>query len=490
MPTNTHLYLFRSTYYFRCRIPADLKEVFGGSDDFKRSLRTKSLIQARKLLKTWSYKAECVFTLLRSGMLTERHIDKLLADFKKNCLERKGIGYVAGMPDSKEGVRASGIEGVVGACEGLQGIVEPKVMLSDVVETYITEYQTTGKVGGPTQYELETKCRQFVKVVGDRDIRNITRTTVLDYLKVLKQLPKNMSKNRMYDGKTIEEVLEMQPKDVMSDTTLNNYLVRVNSFFSWAVQVGYIDRNPADGVKHGKTKLVRADELRKAYAPEDLCKLVDGYIGMRDEEKAKLKTCPDRFWIPLISLYSGLRLNEICQLNTEDIKQDEETGVWFFHVEITDGDEKMIKSAAARRKIPLHQDLITLGLLDYRKHLVSLGAPRLWMNLKLASRGYHKNFANWFLGNGSRNGFLRKHVTQDDKLNFHSFRHTFINALKQKKVDEFILAEMAGHSNKSMTFGRYGKPFGLADKQQVVNMLDYGVNLESLRGMAKITLEI
>jgi hypothetical protein len=51
MPSNTYLYLFRSTYYFRCTIPTDLKGVFGGCDDFKRFLRTKSLVQARKLLE-------------------------------------------------------------------------------------------------------------------------------------------------------------------------------------------------------------------------------------------------------------------------------------------------------------------------------------------------------------------------------------------------------------------------------------------------------
>jgi len=405
-------------------------------------------------------------------MLTKRHIDNLVADFKSSGLKSKGVGSLAWLPDLSGVGGEDGMECVSGGVQDGKG---PKVLLSEVVEAYIAEYQTTGKVGGPSQYELETKCRQFVKVVGDMDISSVTRTTVLDYLKVLKQLPKNMNKIRAYDGKTIEEVLEMQPQDVMGDTTLNNYLVRINSFFTWAVRVGYMTRNPADGVKHGKASLIRADELRKAYTIEDLKRLVAGYLNLAEIEKAKLKGCPDRFWIPLISLYSGMRLNEICQLNTDDIRQDPETGIWYFQIEITDGDEKMIKSAAARRKIPVYYELIKLGLLDYRSYMVSVDAPRLWMNLKLAGRGYHKNFANWFLGNGTgnRKGFLRKHVTEDNKLNFHSFRHTFINALKQKKVDEVILAEMAGHSNKSMTFGRYGKPFGLSDKQELVNMLDY-----------------
>ena len=322
------------------------------------------------------------------------------------------------------------------------------------------------------------------------DIRAITRETVLGFLTVLKQLPKNMSKHKVYDGKSIAEVLEMQPQDSLSDTTIINYLVRVNSFFTWAVRVGYIDRNPADGVKHGKIKMVRPDELRKAYSRDDLRNLVAAYVCMAPEDKAKFAAFPDRFWLPIISLYSGMRLNEICQLNTSDIAQDAETGIWYFHIETSDGDQKMIKSASARRKIPLHCELINLGLLDYRTCMVKAGAPRLWMNLKLTGRGYHKSFANWFLGNGTgtKSGFLRKHVTTDGKLNFHSFRHTFIDTLKQKRVDEMILAEMAGHSNKSMTFGRYGKPYGLGEKQKVVNMLDYEIEIESLQFIASITL--
>ena len=443
--------------------------------EVRRSLKTTSLTNARKLLKTWCYKSEYTFTLIRSGVLTEEQIRSLASAFcADGAKERNHEGNSLAAQPPPTNIK----------------VASQRYRLSKLVEAYIQEYKTTEKAAGPSIYEIETKCWLFVRVTGDMDIREITRDTVLGFLTVLKQLPKNMSKHQIYAGKSIAEVLEMQPQDTLSDTTIINYLVRVNSFFTWAMRVGYIDRNPADGVKHGKTKMVRPDELRKAYSREDLRKLVSAYLGMVPEDKAKFAAFPDRFWLPVISLYSGMRLNEICQLNTNDIAQDAETGIWYFHIEASDGDEKMIKSASARRKIPLHGELVMLGLLDYRACMVKSGAPRLWMNLKLSGRGYHKSFANWFLGNGTgtKSGFLRKHVTTDDKLNFHSFRHTFIDTLKQKRVDEMILAEMAGHSNKSMTFGRYGKPYGLGEKQKVVNMLDYEIEIESLQFIASITL--
>ena len=476
MSKTTYLLRVNQTYYFRCRIPLDLQGILQ-CKEFKRSLKTGSLTNARKLLKSWCYKAENVFTLMRSGMLTEEQARSLASEFSDKGSRTRTPGYQDDqVADQQPLIPVK--------------VASEKYQLSKIVETYIQEYKTTEKAAGPSIYEIETKCWLFVRVAGDMDIRKVTRDTVIDFLKVLKKLPKNMSKFKVYDGKSIAEVMAMEPQDTLSDTTIINYLVRVNSFFTWAVRVGYIDRNPAEGVKHGRAKLIRADELRKAYGQDDIKKLVAGYNSLTLEEKAKLKGSPDRFWIPFISLYSGLRLNEICQLNTDDVKQDQETGVWYFHIEVTDGDEKMIKSSAARRKIPVHNELINLGLIRYCQSMAKKEASRLWMSLRQTSRGYHKNFANWFLGNGTgnRKGFLRKYVTEDNKLNFHSFRHTFINELKQKMVDERMLTEMAGHSNKSMTFGRYGKPYGLKEKLEVVNMLDYQINVESLQEIAEITI--
>jgi hypothetical protein len=71
------LYQIQEMYYFRTRIPVDLRLWFNGQEDFKRSLKTKSLKQARRLLRAWNYRTEETFTLMRSGMLTTAQIKKL-----------------------------------------------------------------------------------------------------------------------------------------------------------------------------------------------------------------------------------------------------------------------------------------------------------------------------------------------------------------------------------------------------------------------------
>lgn len=59
-----------------------------------------------------------------------------------------------------------------------------------------------------------------------------------------------------------------------------------------------------------------------------------------------------------------MRLEEICQLTIDDIKQIDE--VWCF--DVNDQVDKRVKTIASKRYIPIHPKLIDeLGLLDYVK---------------------------------------------------------------------------------------------------------------------------
>ncbi len=54
-----------------------------------------------------------------------------------------------------------------------------------------------------------------------------------------------------------------------------------------------------------------------------------------------------RQWIPLIALFSGLRLNEICTLRCDDV--EERDGVRLIRVRPDEQGKKKLKSKAARR---------------------------------------------------------------------------------------------------------------------------------------------
>ncbi len=91
MAHSVNLYKIKETYYFRLRIPKDLKCWFS-SHDIKRSLRTKVLTSAKRLVILWAAKTEKLFTTIRAGLLAGimkgKQIKKLINDYIRYTLKQ------------------------------------------------------------------------------------------------------------------------------------------------------------------------------------------------------------------------------------------------------------------------------------------------------------------------------------------------------------------------------------------------------------------
>ena len=77
-------------------------------------------------------------------------------------------------------------------------------------------------------------------------------------------------------------------------------------------------------------------------------------------------------------------------------------------------------------------------------------------------------------------------MTTDDKKNFHSFRHTVINTLKQAEVQDTVIKELVGHTDASLTTGRYGKRYQAALLLEALKKLEYGVDFSGLKGIVDL----
>ena len=186
-------------------------------------------------------------------------------------------------------------------------------------------------------------------------------------------------------------------------------------------------------------------DRRKAFDREDLAKL----FGTSEYIKATFPK-PYMYWVPLIALYTGARINEIAQLHVADFREIEEIPV----ISIDDeGDEKRLKTGAAKRLIPVHPELIRLGLLKYVEQLRQKKAIRLFMELQPRRDGFGQTVSKWFGRYRERCG-----VNEEGKV-FHSFRHTVIDGLKQAGEQKEKIAALVGHEDDSVTFGRYGKDY-------------------------------
>jgi len=178
------------------------------------------------------------------------------------------------------------------------------------------------------------------------------------------------------------------------------------------------------------------------------------------------------YWLPLLSLYTGARLEELGQLYTADVKQ--EKGIW--HLDITDiiEDEalkesypKRLKSPSARRKIPLHPQLIQAGFLDYVAAIKAQKHTRLFSLLKADCKGdITGNFSKWWSRYRHRIGIGSKLKT------FHSFRHTFKDAMREAEIDVMVANRLMGHKDDSMG-GHYGLGHSLRVLDLAIKKIDY-----------------
>ncbi|MDO9067827.1 MAG: site-specific integrase [Deltaproteobacteria bacterium] len=420
-----YLQQINAIYYFRTRIPSDLLEWFD-NHEIKRSLRTRNYQFAKSQAVALTYKAEQLFALIRSGMLGTESIPEYI---QKHFPQNKG--------KPKEARKSFD--------------------LGDVIKAYIHEHVTLKKWTEKTRLENESILNLFVRLMGTQDVRRTSRPVMIALVEKLKRVPAHLNKKPEYKGKSIEELLRMPDLQTLETRTVNKYLSRISSLFIWGVRQGYLYKNPAEGLSIAE--LVREDEEREAYSREDISCLLNCLAGIPPDK-------PERYWIPIVALYTGMRLDEICQLYTNDVIEID--GVWCIAINCN-GDKKL-KTVASRRNIPIHPELVRLGFLEYHGMVQQRGDERLWMNLIKGRDGYSHLLGKWYQRHN------RKHITANPKRCFHSFRHTVADTLKQQGCNEAVIAEILGHRNESITMGRYGKRYHPKILLDALCQLNFGLN--------------
>lgn len=344
----------------------------------------------------------------------------------------------------------------------------PQYFLSTVIEQYAEE-QRAGKNWSPkSEFEVLSCLETLKEFLGDLPVDQIDHARMREYKLALMRLPANRSKMPQYRDKSMAELLKIEIKVPMSITSVNKYLRWAGAVFRWATRNGFMSQNPAEGLKIKQP--LRDDEFRDPFSTGDLKSLFRGKEYLSDKHKA-----PYQFWVPIIGLFTGARLNEICQLYLEDIYQA--NGVWVFDFN-EDTPDKSLKTKAAKRRVPLHPLLAEdLRLPQYAESLRAKGQERLFPELPHKREGYGTNASKWFAKYRKRCGV----TSTGPKKDFHSFRSTVADHLKQKLVDDNIIHETLGHALHSISLGRYADPYYpevLLEK--AISHLDYGIDLSHL----------
>jgi integrase len=291
------------------------------------------------------------------------------------------------------------------------------------------------------------------EIVGDTKLASaVTRADCERVRDVLQKLPSNARKK--YPDVPLLMAVELGARDeapVLGPGTVNNYLNNLAALFNWGQTTWRIERNPAKGLSVHDP--VAAKDKRQAFPADALPKLFKEplYTGCVDDESGYAKVGPEhprrgRFWVPLLSLFHGLRLSEACQLHVSDVREIDGVHVLLLSDEMpTDmdaADAKRIKTAAGRRYVPLHPELQRVGFLDFVAEAKKAKRTRLFPEIAKDTHGYYSQFSKWFAR------FLDKARVKTSKITFHSFRHSYRDALRRAMTPRDVVQALGGWASQ------------------------------------------
>ncbi|MBI9080824.1 MAG: site-specific integrase [Pseudodesulfovibrio sp.] len=324
-----------------------------------------------------------------------------------------------------------------------------------------------------TEDMYRVRIAQFIEVVGDRPINKYSKVDGRRFRDIILKLPANWDKEKDLRGLSLERAASRADKlgiKPMSITNANKVVGLVFSLWKWISK--YYDEslvNPLDIPKlkvkaHARTERdpFTVGELNTIFmSPTYIgCKSPSGWRYPGD---TSLKGT-GRYWVPLIALFTGMRLGEIIQLYTDDIR--EEAGVHYFDIN-EDGDDKKVKNFNSIRFIPVHQELIAMGFMEHVKQRMLEGEKRLFPDLNMGKDGYYSSpFSKYF------RYFLEAVAVKHSKNAFHSFRHCFEDACRDSDIAYEQMDSLQGHSAGGMK-DRYGRGYFLRKLSKAMQKLQY-----------------
>ena len=346
-------------------------------------------------------------------------------------------------------------------------------MLSEALNLWLDERRVTNVWTDKTRDSYVHWTNSFLDVVGDHPIERYKKDDARAFKRLLLALPKHWRKLPETRNGTIQEAMEVAQTlslETISPATINKALNRVGNFWGWAE--GHYDNltgNLMGGLAVNDS--VKARDKRKPFSAGQLTTLFSSplFVGCRSERIRAQRGNTDMrdtpwFWLPILSLYSGARLNELCQLHVDDVKLDHEVP----HLVLTDEREDQSIKTGNKRCSPLHTQPLTIGFADFVAARRKRGPGLLFAQLKQNKFGSYsdrmsKDFAN----------YIRKIDVWEDKTSFHSFRHNFEDACRQSGVAPHLMEVLQGHSERGQA-GRYGKGgYGLAMLKEAMDLVQY-----------------
>ena len=345
------------------------------------------------------------------------------------ALERSEIAHAGPQPSSIAAAKYTGMR------------------LSELTKLYLDRHHEQWRPN--TRSTNRDRCELLVELAQDPALADIDRPLIWRVVDQLKLMPagRQIVRAKYSEKATFHELISLAQEHSLprlTPTALKKVIGGFSGLFAWAVYEKYLTENPAsklagDAFKSTGGREARARDAREAFTSEELSRIFaaewfQSGTGTRTKKGRFFEFRPYYYWLPLLGIFTGARINELSQLYLADIRSTEE-GVAFLDfnlvapgkMDIDEADEasnpvdKSLKSTNSERQVPIHSRLLELGFLDYVDALHKAEHQRLLPELKHdAVKGYGKAAGRWF---NERYLGQKVKMVRNGKKTFHSLRH-------------------------------------------------------------------
>ncbi|WP_329913665.1 site-specific integrase [Stenotrophomonas sp. SMYL86] len=306
-----------------------------------------------------------------------------------------------------------------------------------------------------TVLATERTLKLLLLTCGNISACRVDYAHIKELWKLLRWAPRNLVSDPLLKDLTFNEAIALGKKqDVapLAAATEERHRRFLVAFFNHLVNGQAITTSPMKAFrKPKKDHTIDPDKAIRLFEDSDLQAIFDPATFIPWAKK------PQHWWAPMLGLYTGARVNEVCQLKLTDII--EERGIWCIAFQKTiDKDlaadpkkkrrsRQSMKGSGCMRIIPIAKPLLDAGFLEFVEDMKATGHPRLFPLLSAGvnratgetnarySQQFVVDFGRYLKGLGFEKG-----------IGFHAFRHTIATELDVNDVPEKEIALITGHS--------------------------------------------
>ena len=305
--------------------------------------------------------------------------------------------------------------------------------------------------------EYGSAIDDFIELHGDVEVELISRDLVSEHHIALSKLP---GKGKGMAKLTAPQRIERAERDALpriTAATVRNRLRKLSAVLTYGVGRGWLAENPINtsglgrDVARAATRQQGASRRLKDYTPAELAAIFSSPAFTDATWKPKRASYGRAwYWLPVLMYYTGARVEELAQLDASEVRRSPEGISYISVLEGIGGDDsRTVKTQSSRRMIPLHDDVLALGFLQYVGSVPADG--RLFPLLDASPDGYYStNFAKKW-------GEYVREIAKIDSSAYpsHGFRHTFKTLARKARIPEDVHDAITGHAG-----GGVGRTYG------------------------------